>query len=979
MTESTTIYVRGHITASKKKPRRAVGKRAKKRKRRRHRPAKWTDRILVFDTETRIDTEQKLTFGCYRLCKLGPQGYESYEEGLFHADDLPAEERRILESYVQHNRPKNDCAISLPQVKLFLTTRQDFVEHVFWQAVKKGYLIVGFNLPFDISRIAESGTRSARGGWSLGLTLRANPLTGIIETHPWKPRIVIEPQHSRSAFLSLSSIFIEEEWPNEGRFLDLRTLGAALRDESFSLRRLCREFNGVEKIDHEPTGRVTVEEIDYCRGDVRSTLSALNPMKKEFDRHPIDLLPDKAYSTASLAKAYLEAMGIALPQKKFKVSKRMLGIAMQSYYGGRAECRIRRSVVPVVHTDFTSQYPTVNRLFRNWRTLIGESVDFEECTKEVDDLLHHATLDSVFARKFWGRLSFFALIKPDEDILPVRTLYNGRSKNIGSNLLTCSTPVWFAGPDLVASVLLSGTNKVPKIIKAVRIVRTQKQARLKSTKLSGIVAIDPRKSDFYCEGVEQKSLYKTTNKGLSHFLKILVNSGSYGLFVEVNPETRSHPAEIKAFSGEITRTDHDRHVENPGRWYFPPLASLITAGGRLLLAMLERCVEDAGGSYLFCDTDSMSIVASSSGGLVACPGGRWKLNDGHEAVRALSYSAVKAIAKRFSSLNPYKAKTVPEILKIEDINYVDSNPCNPARQLFGYSVSAKRYALFTKSQRSISIVKCSGHGLGYLQSPVKLPREDEDLETPRWITEAWTWLLQKELRLKSRSPKWLNRAAMMRMSMSTPNVLKTNRPSWLKPFNFFLFPIVSPLGGYPAGCDKDNFQFIVPYDSNPTRWNEMTGINLRDRERREYRMTTAPSGGQREVVPDTLRIVLQQYLNKAESKSLAPDGSPCSARTSGLLRRAHVVATDVVPVCKETDRRWEEGADISLIDSKVKVFNRAKGMVVADRSTRNKGSQIGPRELIRRTKLSQKAVYAVLNGERVRQHTLDIFKRALAK
>jgi hypothetical protein len=52
-------------------------------------------------------------------------------------------------------------------------------------------------------------------------------------------------------------------------------------------------------------------------------------------------------------------------------------------------------------------------------------------------------------------------------------------------------------------------------------------------------------------------------------------------------------------------------------------------------------------------------------------------------------------------------------------------------------------------------------------------------------------------------------------------------------------------------------------------------------------------------------------------------------------------------------------------------------MVVADRSTRSRGSQIGPRELIRRTKLSQKAVYAVLDGDRVRQHTLDVFKRAL--
>jgi hypothetical protein len=58
----------------------------------------------------------------------------------------------------------------------------------------------------------------------------------------------------------------------------------------------------------------------------------------------------------------------------------------------------------------------------------------------------------------------------------------------------------------------------------------------------------------------------------------------------------------------------------------------------------------------------MSVVASPSGGLVACRGGRWKLNNGHEAVRALSYKAVKA-ARRFSALNLYNAKEVREILK----------------------------------------------------------------------------------------------------------------------------------------------------------------------------------------------------------------------------------------------------------------------------------------------------------------------------
>ena len=43
-------------------------------------------------------------------------------------------------------------------------------------------------------------------------------------------------------------------------------------------------------------------------------------MKKEFDQHPlIDLLPDRAYSPASVAKAYMQAMGIELPKEKFRL------------------------------------------------------------------------------------------------------------------------------------------------------------------------------------------------------------------------------------------------------------------------------------------------------------------------------------------------------------------------------------------------------------------------------------------------------------------------------------------------------------------------------------------------------------------------------------------------------------------------------------------------------------------------------------
>src|SRR5262249_4391654 len=155
------------------------------------------------------------------------------------------------------------------------------------------------------------------------------------------------------------------------------------------------------KLKHKPTGRVTFEEIKYCRQDVRATVNLLNAMKNEFDRHPFELRPDKAYSPASIAKAYLEAMRIALPKAKFGVTDKDRGTAMQGYFAGRAECRIRKTPVPIVHTDFTSQYPTVNALLGNWDALTAGNIRFEECTEEVRRMLTRVQLENTFHPEFW--------------------------------------------------------------------------------------------------------------------------------------------------------------------------------------------------------------------------------------------------------------------------------------------------------------------------------------------------------------------------------------------------------------------------------------------------------------------------------------------------------------------------------------------------------------------------------------------------
>jgi len=63
-----------------------------KPKREWHRP----EAMLVFDTETRTDRTQRLTFGSYRFIAGG----QLVRENLFYGDDLPPKEQRILARHV---------------------------------------------------------------------------------------------------------------------------------------------------------------------------------------------------------------------------------------------------------------------------------------------------------------------------------------------------------------------------------------------------------------------------------------------------------------------------------------------------------------------------------------------------------------------------------------------------------------------------------------------------------------------------------------------------------------------------------------------------------------------------------------------------------------------------------------------------------------------------------------------------------------
>jgi len=150
--------------------------------------------MLIFDTESRTDETQRLTFGSYRFVVAG----QCLEEGLLYGDDLPAPERQVLESYVEKHSPET---VGSGYQKLRLLSRKEFVQRFYRAAFKARCLVVAFNFPFDASRIACDFTDARErfsGGFSLGLFSYVDQ-AGRERPNPHRPRIAIKHIDSKRA------------------------------------------------------------------------------------------------------------------------------------------------------------------------------------------------------------------------------------------------------------------------------------------------------------------------------------------------------------------------------------------------------------------------------------------------------------------------------------------------------------------------------------------------------------------------------------------------------------------------------------------------------------------------------------------------------------------------------------------------------------------------------------------------------------
>ena len=898
--ELSPIFVRVHTRVVNEKPRKnGEGKL----------PDKWAHFALVFDCETTTDIRQDLNFLWWRFCELKERRYICQQEGLVYADSLDAKSIQLIYRFA-HHKPA-EVEDGCPK-DILVQSRTEFVDGEFWQAIQAGAVIVCFNAPFDLSRLAL-GYREAQSkntGWSMVLWTRKGG------ADVFRPKLRIKPKDSRSAFISLAGGDPGNHVVYRGRFLDLSVLGWALRNRHMDLNGFLRSFGLKPKMDHEPTGRVTKNELKYGRTDVERTVELLNAMKSEYDGFPLSLSPERAFSAASITKAFLEEMGIKQPSKKFDLPDKTLGKCMQAYYGGRSEIRIRHQEVPVVVCDTTSEYPSVAGLLGLWPLLTAASLEVVNYTKEARSALNHTSVENVLKPSKWRDLAFFALVDPSNDLLPVRTLYGETGNtNIGLNPLTSKEPIWYAGPDLAASKLATG--RAPRIRKAIRFIPQGLQAGMKATTI-GTRTIDPAKDDFFRVVIEERKKLPDSHP---HYLllKIIANA-LYGIFAEINKYEygKNSAKQLDIFSGEINRQQPTFVVERPGKFQFPPAAALITAGGRLMLALLERMVKDLDGTYLLTDTDSMLFVASKSGGLVPCPGGEHKLANGTAAIKAITWKQVREICARLNRLNPYDPTVIADILKIEDCNF---DRHGNLRQLCGLAVSAKRYVVYAGKKNKIEIIKPSEHSLGIVYVPDKRTRykpkdcKDQKTDYARWIAEAWERILEHHFK-NTENPEnalvshklWFdNLPAIMRVRITTPNVLKALRkrdPGAAKPYNFAHSPILTqPI----PGCT-----LVAPASKHPQEWltRDYTEIHTG----RTVKLSEKYNG--HTLTPQTLSTVLWRHYLHPEDKSLAPDGELCNAYTRGLLQRRPIKALlPFVLIGKEIERRGQEGEEISILEN----------------------------------------------------------------
>jgi len=808
-----------------------------------------------------------------------------------------------------------------------------------------GMMPAGWDLPFVKSRFARS-VRFGRDTASRHMTL---DLTGS----PWNPRVRVtawDGTRSRVTWTRFAGSRGREEDGHDiytGLFLDLQEHAHMYSSERLGFAEACALLGIAPPADLAPTDEITEETVRHLLDALRATVELASALVTEWNRiggaaahvpspHPPAAGPRPVFLTeiaspATLLGAVLEHAGVPRHADP-GVPPEWLGRAMAAYKGGRCESMLPGMIVPVRYVDVLSAHPVVGSLIGASEHLVAERITVEPVTQEAQELARTATVEHLRDPDWWRRAgTVLCRIQPRGDILPVQARYVEHGDlTVALNPTWSEHDRWVMLLDVIGSTILTG--RVPEIVEAVRFTPGPPSAGLRRVAFRGAM-LDPH-DDLFRQLVEERLRAKTeagaggeasrSAARWTSFLKVMENS-LYGLFAQYNEIARGRKRSAKiadVWDGEGHRTvplfngrtkERIRPEEIPGPFFRPWLAAGITAGTRLLLAMLEGKVREHGGTVAATDTDSAMIVASPEGGLIPCPGGPHRLPNGRRAIRALPFGEVDEILAWFRPLSPVGA----DVWKLEGEN---TPPPGAQGSLLCLSYGPKRYALFFDMPGGrLHIAKASAHALTF--------RPPRGMTKPEFLRSAWEALIRYErgdLRA-IQALAYAQEIAVGELPLRSASVFRKVRSCLPEPQASALLPFGTLMVAYQAAGLMNwgphmSALPVAPWTPDPLRtpWMSLglggaVDVIPTPQTDEEWKEALRPSRRPR-MIAATYADVLRQHRNGTEYKYVTRTGRPATLRC-GLLRRRPVVIERSVAIGKES--RLIEEAQAGAVPAEV--------------------------------------------------------------
>lgn len=344
-----------------------------------------------------------------------------------------------------------------------------------------------------------------------------------------------------------------------------------------------------------------------------------------------------AHSPAGVADHLLRRFRVDPPLRRFALAPEEDAAWWEAFHGARCDADpafLGRPFGAVV-LDVTSDYPLTAHLGGWWDVMTADRLVRRSVLGELRSLCQRATKDPtvVLDPAVWARFGLtICEVVPDGECFPVAlddpARPDGRTET--APVVARGRSLFYSWCDVVATAILSG--RVPRILRAVRLVPEGRQSGLRRR-----VAVYPglvldANADPVLGLVRRRREAKAAgDKVLAAELHAVTNSLVSGNFERLD--------DVATKVGGSWRT-----VERAGPWTFAPLGTTVTAGARLLLAVLDRMARDLGSRVAYRDTDSSILPASPAGGTLVLP-------DGSE-VHEVSDAEVDRIVAAFDRLSP---------------------------------------------------------------------------------------------------------------------------------------------------------------------------------------------------------------------------------------------------------------------------------------------------------------------------------------